>query len=280
MRILFVAIAALMISGCAKHPSGIGLTELMTATAADVNKFEKWVAAHNADKDTHSGLRFPNRLCLNKIEFELDVSNVATRNAGVGIPIAGSGIPVLGTIEFFRDLTDNKSSNIKLPIKRDYSAIDEFDETLGPANEKTAREAADRFLRALRAGDVQARLEVPPMLPDETRSASFAQDRSLAAELWRIREAIHETVRRSAFDSDAAPLVPGDLEIERKFVLTKKTATKGAGLKILIANPAPTLGFEASLKQTETSVIKIKFAENASKNPWVCNKKSIVEKSG
>lgn len=260
MRFLILSLVALSAAGCTRPSAGMSFHELVWAASDGLREYESWVAA---DDDG-----FPNELCLAGIHFSASLAETRSQSGSIGLPLAAPAMGLTGMLGYQFISTQSETGTISASLEARYQ------EKAVPADQKR-RDAFIANIPQRRAQqNSQAKpwkIKEPPKLPDYAHRdrPPFAQRDDLAAELWRIRQALHSAVLNSPED---IVLRPGPLTLHVGYVATVSTGgevTIRLGGKPL-ASAGPTGG------ATEENKMVLIFQHNVSKeDTFNCHKGSI-----
>ena len=220
MRVLTLMICAFAFAACTPRSSGLGLVDLSRATSGAIKEFHGWV-----DKDDREG-QFPAGLCLAAVLMEASLADTSTTNAGVTIPLAAPAQGLSGALGYTFTEIEDGADTIVIPIYANHLAEPKYK---GLPKDGKKRAAA---IAKLRAKDIKpfvsgfdelsktrpqgvGELSVPYGVSED----EFKNRQDLAAELWRIREGIHDLVVNSPPN---VLLNPGTLEFIREYRLIRR----------------------------------------------------------
>lgn len=243
MRIIILGLCLLAAAGCTRPSAGYSFVDLVSGASTGLAEYETWVRVEEA-KDP-----FPNRLCLAGIYFDVSLAETTGASANVGLPLAG---PIPGATSVLGvDLTysDTTTGTVVVPVVAQYP---------GRPKERTAEDWASELTAFLsEIPDLRNERMVLKRRPGTTRppqgvsESSFANRTDLAAELWRIRQALHDMVLASPFDpaligqGNNYLLAPGELVFSLSYTVTE--SQKGtASVKVGPAEGSGSVGRGAS----------------------------------
>lgn len=248
--------------------STVQFFDLTTLIADETAKFDKWSAQDQARQ------QFPVGLCLESISAQAKRSDTLRRDGSVGIPLTAPGAPVGAVVSLFGGKTESNDTTLSAPFGYAYPLPRVVAET--PAERREAERAREASIQAWRdtlpgvdAASVQSWAGPPPGIDQ----SQFDDDASLAAELWRIRTAMHYPVYRSAA-AGATLLRPFGLSYERDFVVQDM----GGGRLTLSLLSGASLGAGVERTSMTSGKFTITFAVNQSLDPFACDRTSLGSK--
>lgn len=258
MRFIHLMFCLLAVAGCTRPTSGLSLADATRAASNGVREYFNWVA--------NDPVTFPNRLCLATILFETKLSDTKSNSVSAALPLAAPSAGLTGLLGFDWSSTADDVGKVTVPMYARYRK-----------QARTKAEYGNEFEDFLtRIPSLRTQLEVENRkggdlrLPPGMDRKSFKGRTDLAAELWTIREAIHEMVLNS---SDGIIFDPGVTEVFQEFRIT--TDANGSASVTLANKVGGTLG--AGRKATDHNRMGIFFALNRSKDQMRCDATSIPE---
>lgn len=263
-----VAISTLA-SACSvspRPPSTVQLSDLTTVIADNVARYEAWVTQDQLSDPFLVGL------CLEQITAYADLTDGRKLDGSAGLPLAAPGAPVGGALSAFMGQSETEMTALSVPFVPAYPLPRVAAESDREREAALAAKAAkiDAWRQTLEAPEKadQQDWALPPANIDEK---TFAQDDSLAAELWRIRAAVHYPVFLSAA-SGPTILRPTGLTFDRTFIVEKS----GGGRATLSLASGASFGAGAERSSTTASKFEIVYVPNESLDPFACDSTSLT----
>ena len=109
-------------------------------------------------------------------------------------------------------------------------------------------------------------------VPAAYTGRDFASDRSLAAELWRLRDVVHRPVYRTAL-GDGTVYRPETFTFTSQVTLIEKS---GGSLQIAMGSGA-TAALNSSGTNTSMGSVTIQYGLNKSYDPFACDETSLSQ---
>lgn len=265
MRFVVLSLALFAAAGCTRPSAGISFHDLVWAASDGLREYEGWVAA--ADDP------FPNELCLAGIHFSASLAETKARSGSVGLPLASPAMGLSGMLGYQFVSTESETGTISATLEARYQKkplpAEEAVNARKAFIESIPRLYTQRKVNEWKQGRV---VEPKPLDAYRDRGRSvFSQRDDLAAELWRIRQAIHTAVLNSPKN---VVLKPGPMILRVGYV-----ATKSEGGQVSITLGGGEAGqFGASGGATEQNEMTLFFANNASpQDKMTCNEESVKD---
>ncbi|MEM9140855.1 MAG: hypothetical protein AAGB15_13600 [Pseudomonadota bacterium] len=283
MRIAILGAALVATTACTPQSSGITFNDLTSKASAGIRDYESWVAI---DNQLEKGDRFPAGLCLAAVVLEAKLADTSTANAGVSIPLAAPSAGLTGLFGYSFVQIEDGTDKIEVPMRVRYQSPPKYAADLARAKAKSGEPGVlakqngivnadlDGFLPKL--GKIrEKRSETSdgvrtPRMSDGTKVPGFTTRTDLGAELWRIREGIHDMVANSP---DGMILFPGDMTFVREYRLVKRNTVS------LTLNLATGASGNAGRVETtsDSNRLAIFFVQNASADIMACDQTSLAK---
>lgn len=260
--ILLACVAAL--TGCSRPSTGFSFNDLVWATSAGLREYEEWV---EQEPDQY---KLPNMLCLAGVHFTASLAETKTRSVDVGLPLAAPAIGLTGMLGYKFISTESNSGLISASLLARYQQPDEK-----KANRKQI--LAD-FTSTIPDTYKDQKIETRkgPRQPeglDIANKGPFAERDDLAAELWRIRDALHAAVLSSPVSSSGGGYV---LEPQPVTMVVNYTLSEAKGFRAAVKlGGRADASFGAGSGVTENNKMVLVYMQNQSKNPMVCSEASF-----
>lgn len=260
----FIALACLLaLANCTRPSAGYSFHDLVWAAGDGLREYESWVAAEDDG--------FPNKLCLAGISFSASLAETKGRSGSVGLPLAAPAMGLTGMLGYQFISTESETGTISASLEAKYQTPVVLDETQSDEEiENFISRMGDiytaRNIGGLKAGQVHPPEDLPGYR-DRQRPA-FSQRDDLAAELWRIRQALHTAVLNSP---GGMVLEPGPMTFRVGYSLT---ASQG-GQATVRMGAQQTGQFGASSGATEQNEMLLFYVKNRSPDEMTCNKESL-----
>lgn len=264
MRILTVIVCLLAMTGCTRPSAGISFHDLVWSASDGLREYEGWVAKSDSP--------FPNELCLAGIHFFASLAETKGQSGSVGLPLAAPAMGLTGMLGYKFISTQSESGTISATLEAVYRN--------DPLDANVAKRLREDFIDGIpllysqrKVVDwKQGRVNEPPVLQEyrHRQRPKFEDRDDLAAELWRIREAIHLAVLNSPQN---IVLKPGPMVLRIGYVAT---VTSGGQATIKLGGQQ-TGQFGASSGATEQNTMVLIYVNNASEaDKMTCNNKSLT----
>lgn len=273
MRVVALMIAALAISGCARQSSGFAFHDVVLATSKGLSEYESWVRSD----DELAGGNFPDALCLAGVHFTAAVAETKSKSAGVGIPLAAPASGLTGMLGYEFISTESEAGNLSATLIANYpergdvkDGVEKRDSFVRDISERRKQWKVDQ----LTTGVIQ-----PPLsMTDSSEIAAFESRDDLAAELWRIRQALHNAFLNSPDGRDGVTgertgylLVPGPMSFALGYNMS---GGRGVAAKLSLAGRASgNLGIGSGISKSNRMVLV--YLANQSEDPMNCDKTSF-----
>lgn len=264
MRYAIISLCLLTVAGCARPSASVSFHELVWSASDGLREYERWV------EETDDG--FPDELCLAGIHLSASLAEVRGASGSVGLPLAAPAVGLTGMLGYTFISEESETGTIATSLMASYRL---------PPEELTKEQEdqkMDLFLdsipqRHLQGNVIDGELQEPPQLPEyaQRKRPPFSQRDDLAAELWRIRQAIHMAVLNSPKD---VVLRPGPMTLRVGY-----TATKSDGATVSIkmgGGQAGNLGVTSGV--TEENEMLLIYMNNKSSDKFKCSFASLDEK--
>ena len=259
MKNLTLALMALALASCTRPPSGLGFFDLTQGASRGVDEFLTWVA----EDDRTSA--FPNGLCLAALNFDVKVTDLSTKGANISIPLAAPTAGLTTVFDYDLTLSEEKIDQIVVPFVPAY---------LEARKKEEYEPDYEAFLKRLPTLQPRDQIRTPKAPKDSVYGPVFKDDfmarTDLAAELWRIREALHGVVLNTRSNGTLL-LRPNDMTLDRTFTVIRDS--KGTAKINIVTGASATLS--AGRKETGINKMKIQFAFNQSKDQMRCDNTSL-----
>ncbi|MEM6624251.1 MAG: hypothetical protein AAF674_18670 [Pseudomonadota bacterium] len=207
MRILILMMCLLTAAGCTRPSAGFSFHDVVQAASEGLREYEGWVQAEGKQTDVN----FPDELCLAGVFFTAALAETTSNSGQVGLPLAAPSLGLTGMLGYKFTSTESRGGNISASLLAQYPGARD-----GGA-EKSAVELTaflsnlDRHRVTFKAVDLETgQIQAPMSLSIEEKQA-FLTRRDLAAELWRIRQALHNAFLTSPATADSTGLTAGYL---------------------------------------------------------------------
>lgn len=264
MKNLILVATAVLLCGCARPTAGYSFNDLVWATSSGIREYQDWVAAEKAN-----GTVFPETLCLAGIKFTASLAEVKSTSGSVGLPLAAPSIGLTGMWGFQFKSEKSEAGVITTSLLADYKGQDP---------NSTMREEDPEFVKFI--GSIPAlyrgmelasrkigKVPTPPGF-DPKRNGPFNQRSDLAAELWRIRDALHSAVLSS---SGGFLLAPQPMVLRVNYTVmqsigTQATVSLGGRVDGAIS---------AGRGVTENNEMVLVYVKNESDDLMRCNRESF-----
>ncbi|WP_299503277.1 hypothetical protein [uncultured Roseobacter sp.] len=238
------------VSGCASTTSrsSFQLSDLTVQVVKDIKTYNSWVAA---DK---SG--FPAGLCLSKVTVSTELTDTQSVDGSLSIPLA------VGSFKLGRDSSTTRKDVTQLPFVPSYPLV----AADAPKNQQQRDAWYDGWIKKMQKG-LSEDQKVWRKKPVSEGLKAF-ENESLAAELWRIRATIHETVFASVQGSNNL-IYPEGLTVNRSFTITQNEM---AELQLKLGKD---VGLGTSSNHISKGTLDIRFSPNNSFDPRYCDSQSL-----
>ncbi|MEM0988068.1 MAG: hypothetical protein AAGK00_04260 [Pseudomonadota bacterium] len=203
MRILILVMCLLTAAGCTRPSTGFSFHDVVQAASEGLREYEGWVRADQPN--------FPDELCLAGVFFTASLAETTSNSGQVGLPLAAPSLGLTGMLGYKFTSTESRGGNIsaslmaRYPTQRKNAKAISASELLGFISNLEA------LRRNLDAADLKTGQIQPPMSLSIEEKQAFRTRRDLAAELWRIRQALHNAFLASPATANSTGLTAGYL---------------------------------------------------------------------
>ena len=268
MRIVALILCAAALTGCTRPTAGYSFHDLVWSASDGLREYEGWVDAAANDG-------FPDKLCLAGISFEASLAESRSASGSVGLPLAAPAFGLTGMLGYQFISTKSESGTISASLLAKYQAdaertVDQSKEKIEQFAQNIANIREDWRKQLEQQGSAEGSVRTPPTLEEykHRKRPEFSKRDDLAAELWRIREALHGAVLNSPKNF---VLEPGPMVLRVGYVVTKSQG--GQASVSLGGKPSGTFGVTDGA--TELNEMLLLYVENKSPDQMTCNNESF-----